>query len=254
MIVSHRHKFIFVKTKKTAGTSLEIALSKFCGPDDILTPISDEDEATRKRLKYRGAQNYTTPLRQWTLRDFERFLAIRQKPEFFFNHIPASRIRAIVGESVWNAYYKFTIVRNPWDRLVSQYFYDQRHAPHGARPSVHDLLLSEPQLVQSNWPVYTDGNQVIVDAVLRYENLGEEVRALGVRLGLGDALSEAFASIRAKAGLRPVTATAAQFLSPQDIELIGLLAEREIAQFHYEPPAVRERLADRRGLGDRVLG
>jgi hypothetical protein len=39
MIISHEHKFIFVKTRKTAGTSIEIALSKFCGPDDVICPI-----------------------------------------------------------------------------------------------------------------------------------------------------------------------------------------------------------------------
>ena len=32
MIVSHEHKFIFLKTKKTAGTSIELALSELCGP------------------------------------------------------------------------------------------------------------------------------------------------------------------------------------------------------------------------------
>jgi len=37
VIASHRHRFVFVKTRKTAGTSLEIALSRHCGPDDVVT-------------------------------------------------------------------------------------------------------------------------------------------------------------------------------------------------------------------------
>ena len=37
MIVSHKHKFIFFKTRKTAGSSIQVALAKHCGEDDIIT-------------------------------------------------------------------------------------------------------------------------------------------------------------------------------------------------------------------------
>ena len=48
MIVSHAHKFIFIKTKKTAGTAIEAALSELCGPDDVITPYRAESEGARK--------------------------------------------------------------------------------------------------------------------------------------------------------------------------------------------------------------
>ena len=58
LIISHKHQFVFIKTNKTAGTSIEIALSRFCGPEDIITPVSTSDE--RKRLEWGGVapQNY----------------------------------------------------------------------------------------------------------------------------------------------------------------------------------------------------
>src|SRR5262245_48596163 len=56
MILSLEHKLIFLRTKKTAGTSIELALSELCGPDDIITPLTREDEA--RRAGRRGAQNW----------------------------------------------------------------------------------------------------------------------------------------------------------------------------------------------------
>src|SRR5271156_152978 len=49
MILSHEWKFIFIKGRKVAGTSIEMALSTICGPDDIVTPITPLDEVQRIR-------------------------------------------------------------------------------------------------------------------------------------------------------------------------------------------------------------
>ena len=39
MIVSHEYRFIFIKTVKTAGTSIEAWLSGRCAAGDVFTPI-----------------------------------------------------------------------------------------------------------------------------------------------------------------------------------------------------------------------
>lgn len=51
-VVIHRkeHGLLFFKPKKTAGTSVEIALSCNAGPDDIVTPILPVEEAKRHGL------------------------------------------------------------------------------------------------------------------------------------------------------------------------------------------------------------
>jgi len=54
MILCHAHRFIFIKTTKTAGSSPEMTLTKYCGPDDIVTPMSPADERKRASLGYSG--------------------------------------------------------------------------------------------------------------------------------------------------------------------------------------------------------
>lgn len=56
-IINYSKKFIFVKTNKTAGTSLEIALSQFCGADDVIGQIMKEDENLRRKLGFRTSKN-----------------------------------------------------------------------------------------------------------------------------------------------------------------------------------------------------
>ena len=54
MILSHEHKFIYIKTYKTGPTSIEAALSSVCGPKDVITQASEELRGVRQK----PAQNY----------------------------------------------------------------------------------------------------------------------------------------------------------------------------------------------------
>ena len=57
MIICHTHKFIFLKTRKTGGTSVEIALSGCCDETDIITPVTPRDEYLRLQVG-RPCQNF----------------------------------------------------------------------------------------------------------------------------------------------------------------------------------------------------
>ena len=58
MIISKSNKFVFIKGRKVAGTSIEAGLSMLCTSDDILTPITPIDELLRLKTKGLMTQNY----------------------------------------------------------------------------------------------------------------------------------------------------------------------------------------------------
>ena len=103
------------------GTSLEIALSKLCGKDDIITPITPSDERTRQQLGFKVAQYYSNP--KWYIYLNGAKISYFQTKGEFFNHIPAIAVRSMVPSKIWNDYLIVSMVRSPYDAMISRYFW-----------------------------------------------------------------------------------------------------------------------------------
>ena len=105
MIISFKHKFIFMKTRKTAGSSIQAALSKICGEEDIIT-----------------GSNYDL---KTNILD-ESHTAGRNIDKFFTNHPHPlmSDVKDFLGKNTWNSFFKFAFVRNPFDVAISRYFWN----------------------------------------------------------------------------------------------------------------------------------
>ena len=206
MIASHAHRFVFVKTRKTAGTSLEIALSRHCGPDDIVTRISPADEELRAAAGGVPPQNDDTDPSSYA-------------------HMGARRVIKVIGRETWDDYFTFAVERNPFDVVASSWRYSTR------KPSFTKTFaefVRTPRRLDRlalNERLYRMGGQVVVDRVYRYEELPAAVADLSQRLGLDLDLPHA------KQGSGPHYR---ELYGPGDAEIVAQRFARTIREFGYE--------------------
>ncbi len=227
MIISHKYKFIFVKTKKTAGTSVEIALSRHLGSDDIITPISPNDEDMRIELGGMGPQHFIeTSLWNYSPRDWVRRWRRGKIKERFFNHIPAKLIRRRIGEDVWNSYQKFTIERNPWDKVVSLYHYQKMDAKD---VSLEQFIKSGKSQIACDYDRYSIGGVNQMDFICRYENLQADLNEICGKIGIPE-----LELPRAKGGFRTEKRPYSELYTSLARDIVAKDFKREIELFGYE--------------------
>jgi len=169
MIISHKYKFIFIKTLKTAGTSIELYLSPHCAKEDIVTTIGSDPEGHNPRNHY----------------------------DLYFSHIQAKDVRLLISKRMWKTYFKFCVERNPWDKTLSHYYWRKKTKDESL--SLDDYF--EQGKYCHNWEKYCDWEtrECIVDKILDYENLNDELGEVFEQLGVP---YKGKLGIQAKSGMR----------------------------------------------------
>lgn len=228
MIVSHKHRFIFLKTRKTAGTSIEIALSALCGEHDIITPIDADDEAVRKAHGGRGPQHYKLSWQAHTPAECVR-TALGKPRKQYYNHMPAAEAKALLGDTVWNTYYKFCFERNPWDKVLSQFFALGGYDRFG---SVKAYLTGGEVARIWGYDLYSIKRHLAVDKVYKYEEMDESLAHIGITLAL-DA-PPVLPEIKAKGARRSNRQPYQALLNQEEKELVEVIFAREIRLLGYQ--------------------
>jgi hypothetical protein len=233
MIYLKESNIIFMKPTKVAGTSFEIALSRYAKQEDILTPISGVDESLRRKLGFRTCQNYRRDLLEWKISDFIRLLKKMKGPKRFFNHISAEKVRELIGKDSFDSAFKISIVRNPYDRIISRYFWSTRNKD---KISIEQWIKNNPALVNDNYNQYFIDGDCIIDYFIRYENLEKDCLKLEQIKNELTGLWDIFKSTNAKGNIRPTDATTSAILSdkPDVVDVIKSSNADIIARFDYK--------------------
>lgn len=199
MIFSRLHRLLFIKGRKVASTSFEVALSKICGPNDIITPITPIDEKIRLANGYRNAQNYGADdhkLRSYieTLRSASPETLQQLKPPRgrFANHTTLREAHSLLGEEL-KGIRIMAIVRSPYQTILSRLnhrvsFADYKSTGRAMQATLKDLS-NELQIFLENLDTcshhknlshYMPTPDVELPAVeyLRFEKLQEELNQL----------------------------------------------------------------------------
>jgi len=207
MIISHKHKFVFVKLNKTAGTSLEMALVDFCRKDDIMT-LSDH---FIKKTKF--------PKGDRDMGGFNSHVSIKE---------------IIESHPETKDYFKFCVERHPAERTISLYYHFRGRKFN--RKKMPNISISSfikhgypTRLHERGYKLYTIDDEVAVDKVFYYEDLNGMIKSLKSRLGIGPLRLG-----KARVGQRKDKRSYKEILNKQDLKGIKQLFKKEINLHGYK--------------------
>lgn len=205
MIFAKSKRFVFIKGRKVASTSVEIALSALCDSEDIITPITPIDERERLRLTGVGAQDYgvakevedefipkVTTLPISSLRD------VVPPRGRFYNHMPLQEVLREQGEDDRLALKIYAVERNPYSKIISWANMELSFesytsggamtAPQGRIKDLLERAIPDRRIaIVRNIDLYRDSEGRIAAEIIRFENLDDDFRRLLREMGAADA-------------------------------------------------------------------
>ena len=150
MLISYSHRFIFIHVYKVAGVSIRDALRTYTTQRPWYQPL----------MKKIG----------------------RPSPDNFLAHATANEIKHRLPKHIYNNFFKFAFVRNPWDWQVSLFVYMLEKKDHFQHDLIKSMLsfdeyiewrISKDKHLQKDFVTDTDGS-LIVDFIGKYETLDND--------------------------------------------------------------------------------
>lgn len=165
MLISDSHQFIFLRMRKVASTSMKAILLPMCLP---------RPTGRLAHLKSRA----------WLVRDYHKYVCRA--------HDDIRTAQRLMPAESFDKYFKFAFVRNPWDRLVSEYEFLLERPTHGRHARVKKLdsfkdfiqmQIPRKDAYQINMLCDRKGN-LLVDFVGKLENLQSDWQTVCTQIGI----------------------------------------------------------------------
>ncbi|MBS1201839.1 MAG: sulfotransferase [Chromatiaceae bacterium] len=172
MLLSVKHRFLFIHIAKTGGTSVRAALENKRWSDPWYWPMF-----LCSRLSHLSGHRIATKLPR---------------------HAKVVAAKELLPREFFDSLYKFSFVRNPWDLQVSSFHHIRRERPHylGGQETFEGFLRwkLDPQRpyqyhvdtsieLQSDYLIDLHGN-LVVDFIGRYERLQMDFETACARIGI----------------------------------------------------------------------
>jgi len=197
MLISHRHKLVFIKTRKVGGTSFEKYFmdNHFNFQGDVCTG---------------SIINNILPCNTTLKGHVPWDVILREYPEAEF-------------------YKKFSIERNPWDKCVSLYYFYKAEGRYFADNASFSDFISHRELLPQDLQQYINAPNL---TVVLWERLAEELEEVLASVGIQFDRNK-FASYQLKAGHRRDTHYS-HLYSDEDVEIVRSIFTPQIELFNYD--------------------
>ena len=178
-----RYGFWFVDIPRTSSTSILAEIGKKYGP-----PYGKAKLITNKNLANELPIDYFEEMQQ-------------MKPHvnrIFDNHIPAIEIQKMIGKKLWKEIFTFTFVRNPWDRMLSLYFFRKQigDIPNDMqfrkyiqalsnfqRKAKGSLFRNRVYYLSASDYILGANEEILVNFVGKYENRNVDIKTIAHKFG-----------------------------------------------------------------------
>jgi len=154
--------------------------------------------------------------------------------------MPARIIRDRLGPALWSSYFKFCIVRDPFEKLISAFYFRKARKKISTDSSEPDAKQFEHWLLAAKLPhdknKYLIDGQLCLDYIVRYESLAADLAYVCAQLNLpwNPSRLPAF-----KAGIRPPEATVEKLYTETSKEIVRKAYDFELRTFGYSMDSLR---------------